>query len=73
MTIGMIAAALVMIFPPSMNVLADLANIVADGHGSPDKAAKYGIIIGYMLLILSQGVALVAVSIWWERRLGREA
>jgi hypothetical protein len=73
MTIGMIAAVLLMLFPPSMNALADLANTVAVGAGSPDKAVKFGIILGYTLLLVLQGVGLVVVSIWWERRLGREA
>lgn len=67
MTIGIFAAALVMILPPSMNALADLANTV--GAGSPDKAVKYGIVIGYTLVVFLQGVGLVAVSIWWERRI----
>jgi HAMP domain-containing protein len=72
MTIGIFAAVLVMIFPPSMNALVDLANTIA--AGSPDKAVKYGIVVGYTLLMLLQGVGLVAVSIWWERRVfgGRE-
>jgi HAMP domain-containing protein len=72
MTIGIFAAVLVMIFPPSMNALVDLANTIA--AGSPDKAVKYGIVLGYTLLMLLQGVGLVAVSIWWERRVfgGRE-
>lgn len=72
MTIGTFAAALVMLFPPSMNALQDLANSVYS-PGSPDKAVKAGIIVGYMLLLLSQGVGLIVVSIWWERRLWRSA
>jgi hypothetical protein len=71
MTIGMFAAVLVMVFPPSMNALVDLANTV--GEGSPDKVVKIGIVFGYVLLVLLQGLGMVAVSIWWERRLARSA
>jgi hypothetical protein len=75
MTIGTFAAALVMLFPPSMNALVDLANTLANtlDAGSPDKAVKIGIVFGYLLLVLSQGLGMVAVSVWWERRLGRSA
>ena len=71
MTIGIFAAALVMVFPPSMNALINMANTV--GEGSPDKAVKIGIVFGYVLLVLLQALGMVAVSIWWERRLGRSA
>jgi hypothetical protein len=66
MTIGTFAFVLVMIFPPSMNALVDLANTA--GAGSPDKAVKVGIAIGFMLLVFLQAAGMVAVSIWWERR-----
>ena len=71
MTIGIFAAAVLMAFPPSMSALVDLANTV--GEESPDKAVKVGIVFGYMLLALLQGLGLLVVSIWWERRLGRSA
>jgi 3-polyprenyl-4-hydroxybenzoate decarboxylase len=67
MTIGSIAAVLVMIFPLSMNALADLANTI--GSGSPDKAVKVGITIGFMLVVFLQLLGMVAVSIWWGRRI----
>lgn len=66
MTIGTIAGALVMSFPPSMSALMDLANTV--GAGSPDKAVRTGIGIGFMLVVVLQAVVMVAVSFWWERR-----
>jgi hypothetical protein len=69
MTIGIFAAVLVMVFPPSMNALTDLAKTV--GSASPDQAVQVGIVFGYMLLVFLQAVGLVAASIWWERRLGR--
>jgi hypothetical protein len=71
MTIGTFAVVLVMIFPPSMNALVDLANTV--GAGSPDKAVKLGIAIGFMLVVFLQAVGMAAVSIWWERCLGERA
>jgi hypothetical protein len=68
-TIGCVAGALVMIFPPALNALADLANAIATG--SPDKAVRLGIVIGFMMVCILQTLGVVAVSIWWERRIGR--
>lgn len=67
MTIGMVAAVLVMMFPPAMNALVNLANTI--GAGSPDKAIKLGIVIGFILVISLQTLSIVAVAIWWGRRL----
>ena len=69
MMIGYFAAALVMLIPPLMNALVDLANTVAGG--SPDKAVKLGIMIGFMLVVALQALSMTAVAIWWDRRLGR--
>jgi hypothetical protein len=71
MTYGCFIAVLVMMFPPSMNALVDLANSI--GAGSPDKAVKLAISIGFMLVVLSQLLAMLAVATWWGRRLGRSA
>lgn len=68
LTIGSVAAVLVMLIPPLMNALVDLANTI--GGGSPDKAVKLGITIGFMLVVLLQTLGVVGASIWWERRLG---
>lgn len=68
MTIGTVAAVLVMLFPPLMNVLVDLANTI--GAGSPEKAIRLGITIGFMLVVILQLLGTVAVAIWWGRRLG---
>lgn len=70
-TVGWIAAVLVMIFPPVMNALVDLANTI--GAASPDKAVRMGIVIGFMLVVLLQTLGIVAVSIWWQRRVGGQA
>ena len=67
MMIGPFAAVLVMIFPPAMNALVELAHTIA--AGSPDKAVKLGITMGFMLVVLLQTVVMVAVSIWWGRRI----
>lgn len=66
MTIGTVAAVLVMIFPLSMDALIDLAEIIASG--SPQKAIKVGIVIGFVLVIMLQALAMFAVAFWWERR-----
>lgn len=68
MMIGYFAAVLVMLIPPLMNALVDLANIIAGG--SPDKAVKLGIMIGFMLVVALQALSMAAVTIWWSRRLG---
>lgn len=65
--IGVFAAGLVMVFPPAMNALADLANGI--GAGSPDKAVRLGIVIGFMLVVILQTLGTAAVSVWWGRRL----
>jgi hypothetical protein len=69
MTIGSFAAVLVMIFPLSMNALADLASTI--GAASPEKAVKLGITIGFMLVVILQTLAMAAVAIWWGRRIYR--
>ena len=68
LTIGSFAAVLVMLFPPWMNALVDLANTI--GAGSPDTAVKLGITIGFMLVVLLQTLGMAAVAIWWGRHLG---
>jgi hypothetical protein len=67
MTMGWVAAGLVMSFPLSMNTLVDLANAI--GSGSPDKAVKLGITIGFMLVVVLQTLGMFAVSIWWHRHI----
>ncbi|HEY7885461.1 MAG TPA: hypothetical protein VIC08_10985 [Cellvibrionaceae bacterium] len=68
MTIGTIAAALVIICPPLINALVGLANTMSTG--SPEAAIKIGITIGFMLVVLLQTLGTIAVAIWWGRRLG---
>src|SRR5690606_6146072 len=63
MTIVSIGAVLVMLFPPLMNALVSLANTI--GAGSPDKAVKLGITIGFMLVVILQTLGMAAVSVWW--------
>lgn len=70
-TIGIFAAGLVMVFPPAMNALTDLANAIASG--SPDKAVRLGIVIGFMMVTILQTLGILAVSVWWGRRMGRQA
>lgn len=65
-TIGIFAAGLVMVFPPAMNALADLATDVA--AGSPDKAVRVGIAIGFMMVVILQTLGMFAVAGWWGRR-----
>jgi hypothetical protein len=67
--IGCVAAVVVMLFPPALNALADLANAIA--MGSPDKAVRLGIVIGFMMVVILQTLGVVAVSFWWGRRIGR--
>jgi hypothetical protein len=69
-TIGIFAAGLTMVFPPAMNGLVDLANFI--GAGSPDKAVRLGIVMGFMLVVILQTLGMVAASIWWGRRIGRQ-
>ena len=73
--IGVFAAVAVLAFPPSMNALVDLANTVANAlhEGSRDKAVRTGIGFGYLLLLVMQGLGMLACSIWWNRRIGRSA
>jgi len=66
MTIGSMASVLVLVFPPAMNALVDLANTIS--AGSPDKAIKLGIAFGLMMVVFLQALGMFAVSIWWERR-----
>jgi hypothetical protein len=70
-TIGIFASGLALVFPPAMNGLADLANSI--GAGSPDKAVRLGIVMGFMLVVMLQTLGMVAASIWWGRRLGGRA
>ncbi len=67
MMMGSFAAALAMLIPPLMDALVDLANTIAGG--SPDKAVKVGITIGFMLVVALQTLSMAAVAIWWGRRL----
>lgn len=67
MTIGWIAAGLVMIVPPAMNGLVELATTIGDG--SPDRSVRVGFVIGVMLVILLQTLAMAAGSVWWGRQL----
>ena len=69
MTIGMVAAVLVMMLPPAMNALADVANRI--GSGSSDEAAKLGITIGFVMVVILQTLGQAGVSIWWRRRIAR--
>ena len=69
--IGCIAAVLVVLLPPAMNGLAGIANGVAGG--SPDKAVRVGIVIGFMMVVILQTLGTAAASVWWGRRLGGRA
>lgn len=71
MVIGWIAATLVMMIPPAMTALADLAAGIAEG--SPEKAVRLGIVIGFMLVVILQTLGMAVVSVWWGRRLGGRA
>jgi hypothetical protein len=72
MTVGSFAAVLVMIFPPAMNALVDLANTI--GAGAPHKAPVIlGIFIGFALVVIFQALGMVVIYVWWERRLGGPA
>lgn len=66
-TLGGVAAVLVLMFPPAMNALVAMTNV--HSTGSPEQSVKLGIYIGLMLVILLQTLATAAVSIWWDRRL----
>lgn len=74
-TIGIIAGGLVLVFPPAMNALTELANGLAGamGDGSPEVAVRTAIVIGFMMVIILQTLGMVAASIWWGRRLGSQA
>lgn len=65
-TIGMFAAGLVIVFPPAINALVDLANTI--GAGSPDKAVRIAIVIGFMMVIILQTLGTLAAAFWWGRR-----
>lgn len=67
MTIGTVMAVLVIIFPPMMNALVNLANTLSTG--SPDTAVKLGITIGFMLVVIAQVLGTAVGAIWWGRRL----
>lgn len=67
-TIGMFAAGLVMVIPPAMNALADLATGI--GAGSLEKTARVAIAIGFVMVTVLQTLGIVVASIWWRRRLG---
>lgn len=74
-TIGIFAAGPVMVFPPAMNALANLANILANtfGSGSPEVAVRVAIVIGFVMVVILQTLGTIVVSIWWGRRLGKPA
>ncbi len=67
--IGIFAAGLVMVFPPAINALADLA--IGIGAGSPEKAVRVAIVIGFVMVTILQTLGIFAASAWWGRRLGR--
>lgn len=67
MIIGTVVAVLVIMFPPLMNALVDLANTLSTD--SPDIAVKLGIAFGSMLVLLSQLLGTTASALWWGRRL----
>lgn len=66
MTLGVLIAVLLLTFPPSMNALVSLAESIASG--SPEKAVRVAIVLGFMLVVVLQTLAMFAVAIWWERR-----
>jgi hypothetical protein len=66
--IGFFAAVLVMAFPPAITALANLATSI--GAGSQDEAVRVAITIGLMLVGVLQTLSIVAVYIWWQRRMG---
>lgn len=66
MTLGVLIAALLLTFPPSMNALVSLAETIASDR--PEKAIRVAVVVGFMLVVLLQTLAMFAVSIWWERR-----
>src|SRR5690606_4280412 len=66
MTLGVLIAALLLTFPPSMNALVSLAETIASDR--PEKAIRVDVVVGFMLVVLLQTLAMFAVSIWWERR-----
>lgn len=69
MTIGSFAAVLLMLFPPSINVLVDLAMTI--GTESPETAVRHGITIGFMLVVFLQMIGMIAVAVWWGRRMAK--
>jgi hypothetical protein len=50
-----------------MNLMVNVANALAGG--SPDKAVRLGVFIGFILVVLLQTLGSVAVSFWWGRRI----
>jgi hypothetical protein len=74
-TIGIFASGLAMVFPPAMNALADLANYLANtlAGGSADVAVRAAIVIGFVMVVILQGLGMFAASIWWGRRLAGQA
>jgi len=71
MTIGSVAAVVVMMIPPLMNALADAA--LRLGTESPEEAVKLGITIGFMLVVVLQLIGTGAISFWWTQRLGKSS
>src|SRR5690606_1239102 len=49
MTLGVLIAVLLLTFPPSMNALVSLAESIASG--SPEKAVRVAIVLGFMLVV----------------------
>lgn len=71
LTIGTFVGMVVMVFPPSMNALADLVHTVAVARDAPEDDVRLGIFFGYLMLVILQFVGIVAASIWWwSGRLG---
>ncbi|WP_237133901.1 hypothetical protein [Pseudohongiella sp. O18] len=71
MTVGSVAAVIVMMIPPLMNALADAA--LRLGTESPEESVKLGITFGFMLVVVLQLIGTGAVSLWWTRRLGKSS
>jgi hypothetical protein len=72
------ATALLLMVPPIMNGLVDLANVWS--AGSPDiadrSAMRRAILVGFALAVFMQTIGgLVAAAVWWRRmrRIGEQA
>jgi hypothetical protein len=69
---GAIATVLLLMLPPVTNLLIDLANMLSTG--SPDtsdrRAVQLALFFGFMLVVLTQFVAVTVASAIWQRRMG---